>query len=165
MSFMKKNLNLGLLFIIMLLAVSLTAIGVYYNLNYNSLSAEYTTQLTNLQDVTDELFLQKSRLNQTAADLRVKEQDETELSSKFSDIRGENIKLTGENANLKTELTSRTNELVTKTNQLLVAQSELITVKSELENQESLITAYRSTVNRLKNDIEEICGGDMSECS
>jgi hypothetical protein len=70
MGFIKKDVNFGLLAIVVILAVIITSLGVYYNYNYSSLSEEYHTQLSNLRKVTDDLLFHKSRLNQTTAELK-----------------------------------------------------------------------------------------------
>ena len=83
MSFLKKDVNVGLLIIVVMVAVCFVFLGLYYNHNYTTLSHEYSKKLNNLEEVADQLLFYKTRLNKTAEDLQDKSQDETALSKKY----------------------------------------------------------------------------------
>lgn len=164
MSFIKKDVNFGLLFLIIILAVSVAFLGIYYNRNYNELSESHTEQLNALKKVTDELLFHKSRLNRTAADLKIKEQDESELSRKYSELRDEKETLDNENQLLKTDLSAKTTEIIVKTNQLLQANSEIAQKKNEIAVLDKDLSVCKLAKKSLKNKLDVTCGGDTTYC-
>jgi uncharacterized protein (DUF3084 family) len=165
MSYIKKNVNFGLLFIIIILAVAIASIGIYYNQNYTSLSKNYNQQLDNLQKVTQDLLFHKTILNQTTQDLATKEQDETELNKRYTQLRADKEKVDTDNANLREELGKATEDLMAKTNQLISAQSEIAAQKTQVATLTKQVTQNEASIKSLKNRLDEACAGDTSRCN
>jgi chromosome segregation ATPase len=164
MSFLKKDVNFGLLFIIILLATSVAAIGIYYNQNYSTLSSRYNTQVSSLQKVTQDLLFHKSVLNQTTSDLATKEQDESELNKRYNKLREDKEKVDSENSRLNTDLSNVNTQLLTKTNQLISAQSEIVAQKTQLAELSRQKTTLESKVRSLENRIDA-CKADPTACT
>jgi chromosome segregation ATPase len=157
MSFMKKDVNLGLLFIVILLAVCFAALGIYYNQNYIHLSTEYSGRLDALQETTDQLLFYKSRPNQTTSDLELKEQDESVLNERFTELRSEKETLETQKANLQTQLSTTKSELLEKTNQLLNAQSTIASQKTDIEQLTVQRDSWERKYESADNKLDAIC--------
>jgi len=157
MSFMKKNVNNGLLLLIILLAVAIAGLGIYYNYDYGSLSAKYNDQVQNLQKTTDDLMMHKSRLNQTTSELKLKEQDESELGQKYTDIRNDNERLDIENRGLQSDLTIKINQLNAKIKELADAKVTLITQTAEIDELSDDLDICENIKDDLEDKIDDVC--------
>src|SRR3989338_228795 len=157
MSFMKKDVNLGLLILIVASILLFAGFSVYYQTTFKDISLDYKTKLDNLSKVTQELGIQKQKLNETYS-MRVKaEQDIKTLDKNYREINDENEKLNSDNTNLRTEVSSTKSELGEKIAKLeatqnLLAQkeSELITVKSDRDT-------YKAQRDNYKAKKENVC--------
>lgn len=164
MSFMNKNINFGILMAVVVLAISITVLGIYYTANYSALSKRYTSQLTSLQKVTEDLLEHKTRLNQTVKDLEITQQDETALSQKYNQIKDENAQLITQKQNLQSELQQRSQELAAKTNELTVAKSQLAQQTAQINTLRTDVEYYKGRYNEAKEDLEDVCAGDTGAC-
>src|SRR3989344_5691679 len=106
MAFMKRDVNIGLLVLIIAAAIIFSSFSVYYQSTFKNVSLEYKNKLEQLGQTTTELSKQKQELNQTYS-LRVKaEQDKNTLDAKYTEVRDENEQLSGDNTNLRLEVAS-----------------------------------------------------------
>jgi chromosome segregation ATPase len=161
---MKKDVNVGLLILVFVLAVAITSLGLYYNQHYLSLSNKYNTQLVSLQKVTQDLLYHKSRLNETASSLQLKEQDESELNLKYTEIRDTKESLEKENSLLKQEVTQKTADLLQKTNDLAEAQATISNKDLQIDSLNDDLSLLRIKVERLQDEKDEICRGNTESC-
>jgi len=171
MAFMKKNVNLGLLVLIIASLVLFTGFAVYYQITLKGISLEYNTKLTELQKVTKELGLQKQALNETY-ELKTKaETDRSALDSKYKDISDENLQFQRDNTNLRVEVTQTKSELGAAQVELENKKVILAQVQQDLASEKSQTTSLKSKVGGLEDDIDRICtkliaaGGSDSDCS
>ena len=150
MAFMKRNVNLGLLFLIVASLVLFTGFSVYYQTTLKDITLEYNTKLKDLQKVTKELGLQKTALNETY-ELKVKaEKDRSALDSKYKDISDENLQLEKDKTSLMVEVVQTKSELG-------AAQTELESKKVILAQTQADLSAEKSRVSSLKDDIKDLC--------
>ena len=163
MAFMKRDVNIGLLILIIAAVVIFSSFSVYYQYTFKNVSLDYQNKLEQLGQVTTELSKQKQELNQTYS-LRVKaEQDKNTLDVKYTEVRDENQQLSRDNTNLRLEVTSIKSELGEKTAQLEATQNLLASTQSEL-------SSVKSQRDRLENDLDDVCdalaaaGGTHDEC-
>ena len=163
MAFMKKDVNLGLLVLIIVSIVVFSAFSVYYQTTFRDVSLEYQNKLEQLGAVTTELATQKQELNKTYS-LRVKaEQDRQALDQQYKDVSDENANLRSEVISTKSELAEKKAELDATKNLLSQTQASLAAATSE-------VSSLKSRVSNLKDDIDRICvklvaaGGSDSEC-
>ena len=163
MTFMKKDVNFGLLVLIIASIILFSGFSVYYQTTFKDVSLEYKEKLEQLSKVTTELSTQKQALNETYS-LRVKaEQDKKTLDSRYNEVRDENSNLITDNTNLRSEVSSTKSELGEKTSQLSATQSLLVSVQSEL-------SSAKSRISSLNDDVDRICvklvaaGGSDSDC-
>ena len=150
MAFMKRNVNLGLLFLIVASLVLFTGFAVYYQTTLKSITIEYNTKLNDLQKVTKELGLQKTALNETY-ELKIKaERDRSALDSQYRDISDENLQLEKDKTSLMVEVAQTKSELG-------AAQTDLESKKTLLAKVQADLEIEKSRVSSLKDDIEDLC--------
>ncbi|MDO8480592.1 MAG: hypothetical protein Q7S65_02115 [Nanoarchaeota archaeon] len=164
MSFMHRNVNFGILMTVVVLALAITVLGIYYTANYSSLSNEYTRQLTSLQKVTQDLLEHKSKLNQTVKDLETTQQDETVLSQKYNQIKDENTRLSSEKQTLQTELQTRTQELATKTNELTISKAIVAEQTAQVNSLKTDVAYYKNKYNDAQDELDAVCAANPGAC-
>src|SRR3989338_3190756 len=157
MSFMKKDVNLGLLVLIVASIILFTGFSVYYQSTFRDISMDYKNKLNNLSKVTQELGIQKQKLNETYS-MRVKaEQDIKTLDKNYREINDENEKLNSDNTNLRLEVASTKSELAEKSTRLEATSSLLAQTQASLAAANSEITslkAQRDTYKAYKDKYE-----------
>src|SRR3989338_9220649 len=147
MAFMKRDVNIGLLILIIAAVIIFSSFSVYYQYTFKNVSLDYQNKLEQLGQVTTELSKQKQELNQTYS-LRVKaEQDKNTLDVKYTEVRDENQQLSRDNTNLRLEVTSIKSELGEKTAQLEATQNLLASTKSELSSVKSQRDSYKTRLD------------------
>lgn len=151
MKVMKRDINFGLLLIIIATLICFSAFTVYYQTTFKNLSTNYYTKLDEIDLVTNQLTFEKSKLNQTSYQLQVKEQRESELSSIYSDLRSEK-------EILEDNLKSTQDELMNTQKQLSETQSELTSTKSDLDSALSKIGRLKDEIDELEDEIAGLCG-------
>ena len=150
MAFMKRNVNLGLLFLIVASLVLFTGFAVYYQTTLKSITIEYNTKLNDLQKVTKELGLQKTALNETY-ELKIKaERDRSALDSQYRDISDENLQLEKDKTSLMVEVAQTKSELG-------AAQTDLESKKTQLAQTQADLSAANSKISSLNNKLDELC--------
>lgn len=144
MAFMKKDVNLGLLILIIASILLFAGFSVYYQTTFKDISLDYKTKLDNLSKVTQELGIQKQKLNETYS-LRVKaEQDIKTLDKNYREINEENENLNSDNTNLRSEVASTKSELAEKSVRLETTSSLLAQTQASLAAANSEITSLKA---------------------
>jgi len=93
MAFMKRDVNLGLLILIIFSIFLFSGFSVYYQTTFKDISLEYQQKLKQLGKVTEDLGAKKQELNETYK-LRIKvEEDKKILDERYKDVRDENTDL------------------------------------------------------------------------
>ena len=162
MAFMKRDVNIGLLILIIAAVVIFSSFSVYYQYTFKNVSLDYQNKLEQLGQVTTELSKQKQELNQTYS-LRVKaEQDKNTLDVKYTEVRDENQQLSRDNTNLRLEVTSIKSELGEKTAQLEATQNLLASTQSELSKAESQRDSYKTRLDDVCSTFAE--GQEPDKC-
>jgi len=93
MAYMKKNVNVFLLAVIILIVVALAGLTSYYQYTYRGLSSSYEDKLSELNRILEELNLERGKLNQTSYALTIKTEREEALGEQFTEVKGEKEKL------------------------------------------------------------------------
>ncbi len=79
MTFMKKDVNLGLLVLIIASVLLFSGFSVYYQTAFKDVSLEYQEKLGQLSDVTKQLSSKRQELNETYSQRLKKEQGPSAL--------------------------------------------------------------------------------------
>jgi chromosome segregation ATPase len=165
MAYLKKNVNFGLFLLIIATLICFTAFSIYYQQNYQKLTDEYETKVTKIDDLVDTLNLEKTKLNQTSYQLRVKAEREQDLSTKYTELRNEKEQLETDLASLQSqlsqtiiELNQKTAELASTTASLELTQSELNDANREISRLESRISSLNDEIDSLQDQLNECLG-------
>ena len=98
MTFMKKDVNLGLLVLIIASVLLFSGFSVYYQTAFKDVSLEYQEKLGQLSEVTEQLSSKRQELNETYS-MRVKaEQDKQTLDAQKRPAHTVNLILSTVNA-------------------------------------------------------------------
>ncbi len=152
MAFMKRDVNMGLLLLIIAAALLFTGFSVYYQSSFRDISLDYKTKLDQLQQVSKDLTTQKKELNETYA-LRVKaEQDKKALDQGYKSVSDENDQIKSDNSNLQSELSSTKNDLGEKTVRLEATQNILAQTQASLAAANSKVSSLNKKVSCLKDE-------------
>jgi len=150
MAFMKRDVNLGFLVLIIASIILFSGFSVYYQTTFKDVSLEYKNKLEQLQKVTSDLSTQKQQLNETYS-LRVKaEQDKKALDQSYKDLSDERNQLENDKSSLESELLTTKSDLAEKSAQLQSTQNQLASTQAELGS----VKAQRDTY---KNDLKKVC--------
>jgi len=159
MSFMKRDVNLGLLILIIVSIVLFSGFSVYYETSFKDVSLEYQEKLEQLSQVTKELVTKRQELNETYS-LRVKaEQDKQTLDARYNEVRGENDQLSTDNTNLRSEVIHIKSDLAEKSAQLDVTRNLLAQTQSQLSSAEAERDKYRSRWDTVCDAYTSLNGG------
>ena len=90
---MRRDVNLGLLLLIIAAILMFSGFTVYYQATFKNLSKTYQLELQNLEKVTTDLESKRNQLNDTSTQLQIRAQKEEDLSKKFTDVRSERDQL------------------------------------------------------------------------
>lgn len=169
MSYITRNANILLLFLIIFSAAALVGATVYFQLNFDRINGAYTLKMDQLNKVSDELEAKQFELKKLSDDLSLKSQREEQLSGQYTEVRTEKEgletqkkKLTTEKLSLQEEL-EKTEQTLYKTQNDLAAKkalaAELTAEKDKLVLELDLVKDDR---DRLEADIADL--GDLVDC-
>jgi len=171
MAFMKRDVNIGLLILIIASIILFSGFSVYYQTTFKGVSLEYQQKLNQLGQVTQELATQKQALNETYSLRKKAETDKEALDVRYNDVRGENERISADNTNLRSEVSSTKSQLGEKTAQLDATKNLLSQTQASLSAANSEISSLKAKRDRLEDDVNRICtkliaaGGSDSDCN
>lgn len=159
MTFMKKDVNLGLMVLIVASIILFSGFSVYYQTTFKDVSIEYRTKLDQLSQVTNELSSKRQELNETYS-LRVKaEEDRKVLDERYKDASNENYNLRADNTNLRSEVSSTKSQLAEKSAKLAATENLLAQTQSSLSSANSKISSLNSKLDDVCDDYTPLNGG------
>jgi len=170
MAFMKRDVNLGLLVLIVASIILFSGFSVYYQTTFKDVSLEYQTKLEQLSTVTNELSVRKQELNETFTLRKRAEEDKQVLDERYKDASDENERLSDDNTNLRSEVSSTKNQLAEKKAELDATKNLLAQTQSRLSAANSEVSSLKSQKSNLNDDIDRICtsllalGGSDDDC-
>jgi chromosome segregation ATPase len=157
MKVMRRDVNFGLLLIIIATLICFSAFTVHYQNTFRNLSTGYYGKLNELDNVAQQLNLEKGKLNQTSYQLQVKGKRESELSGIYADLRTEKEKI-------EADLKSTQDLLMAEQEKVREAQDELSTTlvqltltKSDLEDAWDKNSRLRDDISDLEDQIDNLC--------
>ncbi len=148
MGYLKKNVNLVLLGLVVLLAVSFAALTTYYHTTYSELSNEYLVKLRELEKITRDLETSKSKLNETITQFQLKDIREKDLSEKYEYLREQKESLSEMLNQTNASLTETRRVLREKEQKLEKALKDIEAKKLEIINLEASLKQSKDTVSR-----------------
>jgi uncharacterized protein (DUF3084 family) len=150
MAYMKKNVNFGLILLLVAVLVAFAVFTTYYQQQYRALSIDYHTKLSELESLSSFLRVEKTRLNQTSYQLQIKQEREKDLSEQY-------ITLKDEKETLEVDKQQLTAELIKATNDLAKTKSDLKKTENELSEKDAEIRQLEDDIDDLKDDKRDLC--------
>ena len=147
---MKKDVNFGLFILIIATLICFAGFTTYYQNTFENISTDYEEKISELEKVTGDLQLQKSRLNETSYELKIKVDREAELSGKYDTVKSERDKFEQDTEKL-------TNELEKTEIELSQTKVTLTSTKNQLAQTESDLTNAEDDIKDLDEDVEDLC--------
>ncbi len=112
--FLKADLNLHLLAIILVVLISFISFSVYYQTRIREMQIEYDKKFENLKEIEKRLYFKEERLNEISElknsiekDRQAVEKDKEALAMGFIVLRNENENLKAEKTDLMEDFYSR----------------------------------------------------------
>jgi len=155
MAFMRKDVNIILLLLIVITIAGFVGFSVYYETTFHNISTNYNTKISELQKVTNELTVHKSKLDETSYELEIKEERESDLKTKYEDIKDEKEKLEDEKAKLTTDLTKTKSELEDKKTELTQTQADLVSSQAEVTAAQEEMVSIKNERDTLRDILSE----------
>ena len=153
---MKKDVNLGLLLLIVAALLMFSGFTVYYQTTFKNVSKSYDIKLKELEAISTELSSKRGELNQTNVQLALKKQQEDSLSKKFVDTKSERDQLESDKNKLAADLTSTKSELAGTKTKLEQVQVQLSNTLTDLAKKTADLNNALSDVRKLKNEVDDL---------
>lgn len=147
MSFITKNANVVLLFLIILSATALVGATVFFQTNFERINTEYNQKVLKLNDVSTQLEAKQQLLDKIQSDLALKTEREEQLGEKFTEVKETATTLEGQKKQLE-----RTNEQLET--ELESTEGILRDTRVELDAKKDIITTLTGENNQLKSKLD-----------
>lgn len=157
MAYMKRNVNLGLLFLMVATLISFAGFATYYQATFFNLSTSYEDKISKIDQLAENLDLEKTKLNQTSYQLSVKAEREKDLSSKYDALRNVKEQLEKDKTLLQSELTTTKSELSSSKAELSSTKSSLTAAESLIAEKDSVIASKNSQISSLNSEKNALC--------
>ena len=154
--YLKKNVNVLLLMLVITVLVGTVAITTYFKSTYTEVSENLETKSKQLQVVSSNFSEKISELNKTYSELQLKELDKEKLDQLYIDLLKEKEKLYGELAVTKEKLTEAINQLGQTKAELSDANYKLLLQEEELTDLNAKVQNLGTTIKEKNAEIESL---------
>ncbi len=166
MPIMKRDVNFGLLLLIVAALLMFSGFTVYYQTTFKNVSKNFETKIKELESVSQELESKRGQLNETSLQLQLRKQQEEGLSKKFVETESERSRLESDKKKLEVELANTKASLASTAAKLAETQSQLsaqVQLAADLSRQ---VANLRSDVDKLekKNNCLKSTAGASETC-
>ncbi len=158
--YLKKNINMFLLVVILICIGSLMAISTYYGQryrmiteNYEEIEGKFENLTLDLTSKSNELTLCRGNLNQTSTDVDKYDSLYSEKVDELEQKGGELSACQNNYENTKKSLVDKTNELKSEQDKNKQILLDLATANEDLDDCKSLKLDYKGDLN----DCEDLC--------
>ncbi len=163
MSFITKNANVILLFLILVSATALVGATVFFQMNFERINTEYNQKVQQLQVVSTELQAQQTLLNKIKSELSLKAEREEQLGEKFTEVKETKEQLETTKAQLERSKEQLESELESTESTLRGTQVELEAKKDAVKVLTGENTKLSSQLN-VCDDQKENAEDDLDDC-
>jgi len=160
-SYITRNANILLLFLILLAATALVGATVYFQERFGSINTEYDAKLAQLDNVSATLEEYQEILSAAREELALKGSREDELTSKFTSVKTEKEEIETQRDTLKSDkktleaqLAIKTNEVNTLNNELGLKDATIISLKDDIDDLEDDIVKLDDDVDDLQDEVD-----------
>jgi chromosome segregation ATPase len=153
MTYFKRNVNLALLIVILLVLGSLVGLTTYYQSTYRNISVSYGETVEQVNMLAKNLSVQKTELNRTISQLEIKSEDKTKLDQLYGDLSNDNERLNAELKSALAELSQKKADLITAEDNLVSAQAQITLQKNQISDYVLQIKDLKAEVHDLKHEL------------
>lgn len=125
MSYINRNANVVLLFLVVLSLTVLVGATVYFQQNFSGINKEYNEKLAHLEEMEKQLNQKSAALNKTREELVLKSERETEFTEQYTKEKEDKESAQKENEKLNSQVSSLDSQLDSAQRTLKDAQAEL----------------------------------------
>lgn len=149
MAYIRKNVNLLLIVLVLTVLLSLVILTVFYQQNYRNITESYEATAEELGKISKNFTTKISELNRTSAELMIKSTDKEKIEALYSELEAENTKL-------DTELKATQERLAGTISILKETEAELSDAKYAIIKNEENIAMLDSAVKNQKKQLDEL---------
>ncbi len=149
MAYMRRNVNLLLMVLVLVVLFSLVLLTTFYQKNYRNLTETYAATSDELNKVSRNFTSKLGELQSTTSELKMKSTDKEKLDQLYT-------QLTAENNKLEAELKATQENLASKTVMLEATEKELLSSKVTVIRQAEEIASLDSAVKNQKKTLDEL---------
>ena len=149
MAFITNNANLILLLLIVISATTLVAATVYFQSNFERLNVQYTDKLSKLNAVSKDLEDKQAALARIESELSLKSARESDITSKYTEIRESKDTLEKTNVQLQQDHDAKKEELKKK-------ESVIKTMDDTIKDRDNKIANLQGGINEIQRQFDDI---------
>lgn len=160
MSYIKRDVNIILLFLMVGIIAALIGITTYYQSTYLNLSRGYTSKINEYNQLLTNLEKNRLKLNETMAQFELKSEREKDLSEKYTFLRDENLLLslvlneTNQTLqNTQESLEDTQDELTETTQDLTDARTQMFNMNQTIKSLTTKASIYRTHIFEIGADV------------
>ena len=163
MGFFKKDMNLRLVFFIMVLVIAFAVFTAVYQNKLESISLEYENKSQELEKITARLISEETKMQEISRLQEKAQEDKEVIEGGFNDFRDENEKLQKDLTSIRIELEKTKSELQDKTNKFNLLQMRFDQVEDSLIKANNDLSRLSARVNELCDKLQN-AGGSDEDC-
>ena len=164
MGYIRKNVNIFLLLLIIISLGVMAALTTYYQTTYKNLSMSYSDKLSQLGELNYNLSVQKAQLHELNDELAVKSAVKEKFDVLYTNITDYNEKISEDLGSNKLELVNTLESLKQTRAELETLKSQLASAKDALKTQmqysadlEFQMSQQRQQICSLKQQLNQTC--------
>ena len=151
MTYITKNANLLLLFLIVLIASTLVGATVFFQSRFTKVNDQYTTKLAELENVTKQVEDYRGVLQKTQVELELKQNREDQFTEKYTAAKATTDQLQKTTDELQTQVVKLTTDLQTKSEQVSSLNVQIADVSSQLTKEKVKVKDRDDTIDCLQS--------------
>ncbi|MEA3514099.1 MAG: hypothetical protein U9R34_01335 [Nanoarchaeota archaeon] len=163
MAYIKRNVNFGLLALLLGMIMVFIGFTLYYQQTFNTLAVNYTTKLSQLEKVTQDLSKHKTILTHTKSELTQTEIDVDAISKEYEDLEEAKRILQGELDTTTNNLNTKISELSSEKRLTRELNDTIKEKEAEVAQCELLYNAEKAEHNECESELDD-CEDDLDTC-
>lgn len=154
MSYITRNANLILLFLIIIIAGSLVGATVYFQDRFSDVNEEYDTKLAELKNVTEQVETYRDVLQKAQLELELKQSREEQFTEKYTEAKATTEQLQKTTAELEQDVIDLTSQLGQKTAQVTSLTLQVADLQSDVKAKDATIDDLQDENANLEDKVD-----------
>ena len=155
MAAMRRDVNLGLLLMIVAALLMFSGFTVYYQTTFKKLSNTYQNELKELEKISKDLESKRGLLNDTSIQLQLRKQKEEDLSKKYVDTESQRSQLETDKKKLEVDLAGTKATLANTESKLTQTQNQLTATIAQFQDEQTKRQRAESERDSLQADVAD----------